>query len=288
MLKNWLDRLLDLFGIIIGIICLWILFQVFFFSSFHIPSDSMEPELEEGDAVAVFKPILGARLFNLNAALRLEETAIYRLPGWRKVKRNDVLVFNFPHPNRWDKIEMHILQYYIKRCIGLPGDSISIQDGFFRVKGYEGTLGNQTGQQLMSTKKPTDFTKGVYNSFPYDSVLHWNIQDFGPLYLPKKGDRLPMTREHFVLYRKLIEWEQGGKLTYRDSTIYLNEKPITDYCFQKNYYFMVGDKSVNSKDSRYWGMFPEDYIVGKATFIWKSTDPHSGKFRWDRFFKIIH
>ena len=51
---------------------------------------------------------------------------------------------------------------------------------------------------------------------------------------------------------------------------------------------MAGDKSVNSKDSRYWGLLPEDYIVGKATFIWKSTDPYDGKIRWDRLFKFIH
>ena len=183
---------------------------------------------------------------------------------------------------------MHILQYYIKRCIGLPGDSVSIRDGYFHVAGYEQPLGNLKEQQLMSTQKPTNFTKGVYNSFPYDSVMHWNIQDFGPLYLPKKGDCLPMTREHFVLYRNLIEWEQGKSLSYQDSTICLDGEPITNYCFQKNYYFMAGDKSVNSKDSRYWGLLPEDYIVGKATFIWKSIDPFSGEFRWERFFKPIH
>ena len=288
MITKLIDRIFDLILILFGLVALWILWQVFFFSSFHIPSDSMEPELKEGDAVAVFKPIIGARLFNINATLRVEETPIYRVPGWRKIKRNDVLVFNFPYPIQKDKIRMHILQYYIKRCIGLPGDSVSIRDGYFQVAGYEQPLGNLKEQQLMSTQKPTNFTKGVYNSFPYDSVMHWNIQDFGPLYLPKKGDRLPMTREHFVLYRNLIEWEQGKPLSYQDSTVCLDGEPITNYCFQKNYYFMAGDKSVNSKDSRYWGLLPEDYIVGKATFIWKSTDPYNGKIRWDRIFKIIH
>ena len=63
----------------------------------------MEPELVEGDFVAVWKPTLGARLFDLNATLRLEQTEIHRTPGFRKTKRGDVLVFNFPHPNGWDK-----------------------------------------------------------------------------------------------------------------------------------------------------------------------------------------
>ena len=132
MITKLIDRFFDLILILFGLVALWILWQVFFFSSFHIPSDSMEPELKEGDAVAVFKPIIGARLFNINATLRVEETPIYRVPGWRKIKRNDVLVFNFPYPIQKDKIRMHILQYYIKRCIGLPGDSVSIRDGYFQ------------------------------------------------------------------------------------------------------------------------------------------------------------
>ena len=87
------------------------------------------------------KPTLGARLFNLNATLRLEQTEIHRVPGLRGVRRGDVLVFNFPHPNGWDKIEMHILKYYIKRCIGLPGDTLSIRNGVFRVSGADTPLG---------------------------------------------------------------------------------------------------------------------------------------------------
>lgn len=50
---------------------------------------------------------------------------------------------------------------------------------------------------------------------------------------------------------------------------------------------MAGDKGENSQDSRYWGgLLPEEYIVGKATFIWKSVDPYTGKYRWERFLKL--
>ena len=129
---NWGINLLLLSFIFIA---LWFFCQVFLFTSFRIPSDSMEPELIEGDAILIWKPTLGARLFNLNATLRLEQVEIHRTPGLRKIKRNDVLVFNFPHPNNWDRIEMHILKYYVKRCIGLPGDTLSIKNGRFRVEG---------------------------------------------------------------------------------------------------------------------------------------------------------
>ena len=116
---------------------LWFVLQVFVFASFKIPSDSMEPELTTGDNILVWKPTIGPRIFNLFASMRNEQTEIYRIPGFKKIKRNDILVFNFPHPNSWDKIEMHILKYYIKRCVGIPGDTLSIRNGFFHVEGVQ-------------------------------------------------------------------------------------------------------------------------------------------------------
>ena len=265
---------------------LWFVTQVFVWASFKIPSDSMEPELTTGDNVLVWKPTIGPRIFNLFASMRNEQTKIYRIPGFKKIKRNDILVFNFPHPNSWDKIEMHILKYYIKRCIGLPGDTLSIQNGYFHVQGVQAPLGNTNSQKQIATTNK--FGDGIYNSFPFDSVIGWNIKNFGPLYIPARGDSIRLNRAHFKLYKKLIEWEQQSKMEYKDSTIWMDGKPIDGYRFQKNYYFMAGDNGMNSQDSRYWGMLPEEYIVGKPWFIWKSIDPYTDKFRWERFLKVIH
>jgi len=44
---------------------------------------------------------------------------------------------------------------------------------------------------------------------------------------------------------------------------------------------------MNSQDSRYWGLLPEPFIVGKAVRIWKSVDKDTGKVRWKRIFKKI-
>jgi signal peptidase I len=247
----------------------------------------MAPGLRAGDQVLVSKPVYGPRRFNLFATLRNEQVEIYRLPGIRKVKRNDVLVFNFPHPNSWDKIEMHILKYYIKRCIGLPGDSLEIRNGFYHVRGFESSLGNVESQQKVSGRTIESFDKAVYHTFPYDSAGNWNIKDFGPLYIPKKGDVLPMNPAQFLLYKKLIEWEQQAVLTCKDSTVCLNDRAMASYQFQKNYYFMAGDHTEDSRDSRYWGLLPEEYIVGKAWMIWKSNDVHTGKIKWERVFKLI-
>lgn len=286
LIQNLINKAINIVFWLCMIIALWFVVQVFVFASFKIPSDSMEPELTTGDNVLVWKPTIGPRIFNLFASMRNEQTEIYRIPGFKKIKRNDILVFNFPHPNSWDKIEMHILKYYIKRCIGLPGDTLSIQNGYFHVQGIQAPLGNTNSQKQIATTNK--FGDGIYNSFPFDSVIGWNIKNFGPLYIPARGDSIRLDRAHFKLYKKLIEWEQKESLQYKDSIAFLNGKPISGYRFLKNYYFMAGDNGMNSQDSRYWGLLPEEYIVGKAWIIWKSVDPYTDKFRWDRFLKVIH
>ena len=285
-IRNLINKAVDIVFWSCMVTVLWFTLQVFLFSSFKIPSDSMEPDLRIGDNILVLKPTIGPRVFNLFASMRNEQTEIYRIPGIKKIQRNDILVFNFPHPNSWNKIEMHILKYYIKRCVGLPSDTLSIQNGFFHVKGIETSLGNMESQNKIATTE--QFEDGIFHSFPFDSIISWNIKDFGPLYIPGKGDSITLNQTNCRLYRKLIEWEQQGSLQYKDSTIFLNGTPINGYRFQKNYYFMAGDNGMNSQDSRYWGLLPEEYIVGKAWIIWKSVDPYTDKFRWNRFLKVIH
>ena len=285
-IHNLINKIINIVFWLCMIGVLWLVVQIFVFASFKIPSDSMEPGLTTGDNILVLKPTIGPRLFNIFASMRNEQTDIYRIPGFKKIKRNDILVFNFPHPNNWDKIEMHILKYYIKRCVGLPGDTLLIQNGFYHVKGEEVSIGNQESQKKVATTK--QFEDGIFHSFPFDSLIGWNIKDFGPLYIPEKGDSITLDRTNYRLYKKLIEWEQQGELQFKDSTAFLKGSPINGYRFRKNYYFMAGDNGMNSQDSRYWGLLPEEYIVGKAWIIWKSVDPYTNKFRRDRFLKVIH
>lgn len=288
-LQKFIQQLINKIINIVFLLCItivaWFTVQIFVIASFKIPSDSMEPELITGDNILVWKPTIGARIFNVFASMRNEQTDIYRIPGIRKIKRNDILVFNFPHPNSWDKIEMHILKYYIKRCIGLPGDTLFVENGIYRVNGLQGILGNLDSQKTIALM--SDFNESIYETFPSDSTIGWNIKDFGPFYIPRAGDSIPLNRTNILLYQKIIEWEQLYKLEYRDSLVHLHNKPIEGYRFRKNYYFMAGDNGMNSQDSRYWGLLPEEYIVGKAWIIWKSIDPYTDKFRWDRFLKII-
>ena len=286
-MKRWINILLNLFLALVVLIAFWLFSQVFLLASFRIPSDSMEPELVEGDFVAVWKPTLGARLFDLNATLRLEQTEIHRTPGFRKTKRGDVLVFNFPHPNGWDKIEMHILKYYIKRCIGLPGDTLSIRNGRFRINGTNEPLGNMDSQERIGRTLPGEFPDGVYKAFPFDSVISWNIRNFGPLCVPQAGTRIALDLRNYKLYRQAIEYETGGKLTYSGGQALLDKQPLPEYTFRCDYYFFCGDNVSDSKDSRYLGFVPEEFIIGVVRRISFSEDPYTHHRRPDRWWKRV-
>lgn len=284
-MHNIINKLVNIIFGICMVIVLWFVAQVFVFALFKVPTDSMEPELIPGDNLLVMKPIIGARIFNLFASFRKEPTNIYRIPGYREIKRNDVLVFNFPYPNNWNKIEMNIFKYYVKRCIGLPGDSILIRNGLFHIEGVQMPVGNILSQKEIA--RTSKFSEGIFHSYPFDSIIGWNIKEFGPLYIPAKGDSILMNRTNFKLYERLIEWEQQEDLECKDCTIYLNENQIKSYCFKKNYYFVAGDNSMNSQDSRYWGLLPEDHIVGKVSYIWRSKDINTNEYRFNRFFKSV-
>ena len=287
----YLDKILNLFLMVCGAVLIWILLQVTCIATFKIPSDSMEPALLDGDNILVNKCVMGGRLFNIGDALEDEEVNISRLPGWGKVKRNDVVVFNFPYlEQRWDSIAFRVMKYYVKRCVALPGDTFEISRGHYKVHGYISELGNVESQdnlmRIVERGREVDYGI-VMRGYPYSDIVDWDIMNLGPLYLPAKGDVIEMTPKHVALYRNAIEWEQKKKLLLRGDTVLLNDSVIHTYRFKENYYFVAGDKVMNSQDSRYWGLLPEPFIVGKAVRIWKSVDRNTDKIRWNRIFKKI-
>ena len=291
MLNGSLYRFINVIFLIIFYLCVLMLFsillQITMFTSFRIPTDSMQPTLQPGDNILVNKSIMGARIFNIWDAAEEKEVEIHRLPGLGKVKRNDVLVFHYPYPHKNDSLSMHLLKYYVKRCIALPGDTMGIRKGHYYVKGVDEPIGNIQAQKRIE-KLQKENTRGiVMDAYPWDKYINWTIQDFGPLHVPARGQTVVMDSTAVKLYRNLIEWEQKEKLTFQGKEVFLGDSLIQKYCFQENYYFMGGDYMENSKDSRYWGLLPEPYIVGVATRIWKSVDKSTGKIRWDRVMKKI-
>jgi signal peptidase I len=128
--------------------------------------------------------------------------------------------------------------------------------------------------------------------FPFDTLNYpWNVDNFGPLYVPKKGDKVELNMKTLPLYARIIGTYEENDLQVKDSVIYINGEVADSYTFKMNYYWMMGDNRHSSADSRYWGFVPEDHVVGKAYFIWLSLDKDKSffdKIRWKRMFRFIH
>ena len=278
-MKKWVDRLLTLaFGVCV-LAVVWLLLQVTCITSFRVPSHSMYPTLVSGDYILVNKWIMGARIFDIWEAVEDKEVKIHRLPGIRKVKRDDVLVFHYPYSVRKDSLSMDMLLYYVKRCIALPGDTVEIRKGYYWING--------TRKDRRWVRMNTGMESSWQDERQWNEALGWTVQQLGPLPVPVKGQTVMMDTMAVKMYGRLIEWEQKKPLVVHGSSIALGDSLITHYQFKENYYFMGGDNLESSNDSRYWGLVPEPYIVGVATRIWKSVSPHDGEVRWNRIMKKI-
>ena len=285
--QRYVDKFLTIVFYLCVLLIIGLFFQVTVFVTFRIPTDSMQPTLHSGDNILVNKSIMGARIFNIWDAAEEKEVEIHRLPGLGRVKRNDVLVFHYPYPHKNDSLSMHLLKYYVKRCIALPGDTMGIREGHYYIKGMDEPIGNVEAQERIARLDKEDARGIVMDAYPWDKYIDWTIQDFGPLHVPAAGQTVAMDSTALKLYRKLIEWEQKKPLARNGNKVYLGDSVIQEYRFKENYYFVGGDYMENSKDSRYWGLLPEPYIVGVATRRWKSVDKSTGKIRWDRVMKKI-
>ena len=99
----------------------------------------------------------------------------------------------------------------------------------------------------------------------------WTRDNYGPIYIPRKGDRIRITEDNYPLYRRIAD-------AYEFKPMHVGE----EYEFEMDYYWMMGDNRHNSADSRYWGFVPEDHIVGRPVFIWLSLDKDKHSIRWER------
>jgi signal peptidase I len=382
--------------------------NVFIFQNYKIPSSSLEKSLLVGDFLFVSKLSYGPRVPNTPLSFPLTQhtlpvvnTKSYiewpqwdykRLKGLGKVKRNDIVVFNYPagdtvalkvqNPDYYDLINNHSTrervnndknafgdivyrpvdrrENYVKRCIGMPGDSLQVIDNLVYIDGKELPLADKvqfnyfvetTGNFLSDkqfrklgvskddrhtmkdegvleflgverneagnfnpvyliplTKESLDILQkngwarsvhieqdfiyeNSHNVYPYKNDFGWSRDNYGPVWIPKRGASIELNEKNLLTYSRCIVNYEGNTLEKSGGQILINGTPATSYTFKYDYYFMMGDNRHNSADSRSWGFVPEDHIVGKPILIWLSLDKDrgwfDGKIRWNRLFRLV-
>lgn len=271
-------------GVVILVLAVHYGWRALMADTFIIPSDSMSPTLLPGDKVRVDKTIFGARLYtSLDFTDGRMESV--RTRGRRGLRYNDIVVFNYP-VNDKGRIGFKMNYVYVKRVVALPGDTISFVHSRPVNSRYEGVLGLPEAQRrLEETPDSLIPWYAMRNILVEWSVLGYTIKNIPPVYVPRRGDILRMDDWRKVeIYRRTIEWETGRRLTWdrEHGQCLLDGRPMPYYHFQKDYYFVCGDRAYDSKDSRYWGFVPEEYIVGVVDRVVESHHPATGRERKER------
>lgn len=356
---------------------------------YTIPSSSLEKTLLIGDFLFVSKfhygarvpmttiaapmvhdtlPLLKSKSYLFSDNFSKKETSIFnkfqlpyfRLPGFQKIKRNEIVVFNQPADTLLDMNDFNPKRNYykpidkktnlVKRCVAIPGDSLEIKGGYVYINGqreklserakpqynffvdtkgitisqallknrygareglryangdfgitqnggYILTLTDKEAERIASNptvKKVTKLLdqKGVDGGvFPHVPELGWNVDYFGPIYIPKKGKTIHLDKKSLPFYKRIIQEYEKNDLIIDGNKIIINGKETDNYTFKQDYYWMMGDNRQNSLDARAWGYVPFDHVVGKPVFIWFSWDKQAkgvwNKIRWNRLFTTV-
>ena len=226
---------------------------------------------------------------------------------------------------------------YVKRCVGLPGQTLQIKDKVvyldgkpnkepdnvqytYRVKLLRNlpdetmerlgismedlSMLNQSGVMPLTARAAKELAadKSLAESvaisddaapgglYPLNMWTGWTCDNYGPVWIPKKGGSVQLSVENIAIYERPIRVYEGNDLEVKNGQVFINGKVAHSYTFKMDYYWMMGDNRHNSADSRYWGFVPEDHIVGKPIFIWWSSDPDRkgiGGIRWGRIFNLV-
>ena len=209
----------------------------------------MLPTIQIGNTVWVNKFIVGLRIYNPFSS----NNPYLRLIKFKKIKTNDIVLFNVPYIYSPDSgIKMDFNTKLCKRVLGAPGSRIGAVDGHFWNNSSSNPIGVLEEQEKLRWMYDSLFIwKHSFDVVPL-SFPQWNIKNWGPILVPQKGMKISLDNFTRELYRQVIEYEKGEPL---DNT-------ETEYVFNGNYYFVVGDNVADSYDSRYWGFLPENFIIG--------------------------
>jgi len=270
--------------------CAAMLIKIFFIETSRVPTPSMEKTILVGDFLFVNKIVYG-----ISTPRTIPFTDIrlpyYQFPSFSEPEKKDIVVFEYPGDK--DELLPGIVNNYVKRCIGEPGDTIQIIDKVVFVNGEE-FYRPPNIQYLRQGTLPAGYP--VRDIFPKGA--EWNQDNYGPLYIPKKGDTVWVSPSNIEKWRTIIDREFGRRVvTISGDKIKIDGQLADYYVLQDDYYFMMGDNRDDSADSRYWGFVPRRNIMGEALMIywsWNSNIPVTSFFkllssvRLDRIAKIVH
>jgi signal peptidase I len=247
-------------GIVLG---LFLVINSFVFASFLVPTGSMENEVLTGELLFVNKFIYGATSPR-NIHFTNIRLPYFRLPEFRDVRRNDVIVFVWPGDR--DAVTNPDFTFYLKRCMAIPGDTIQIINRVVYVNGKMAPIPRNVkfdSPQIWPANVPDDgiFPKGK----------PWNQDQYGPLVIPKKGMKVPLNSQDYDEWAVFIQRE-GHTISRQGDEVLVDGKPATDYTVQRDYLFAMGDHRDNSLDSRYWGFVPREDLVGTPMIVYWSWD----------------
>lgn len=218
-------------------IVLALVFRSFLFEPFHIPSGSMKANLLVGDYLFVSKYKYGYSRYSFPFGLPLFSG---RLPSVDGPERGDVVVFRKPGNESVD---------FIKRVIGLPGDTVKMTDGVVYLNG---------------------------KALAKDPIEDFRVHD-------------PFLKSDLLIAQYEETLPSGRKYTVLDQTTYGVVDNTLEVTVPQGHYFVMGDNRDNSTDSRYSesvGFIPAINLVGKAEIVVLSLGDGMVP-RWDRFFTWI-
>jgi signal peptidase I len=262
--------------------------KIFVVEAFRIPSGSMENTLLVGDFLIANKLAYGIKTPRYLPFTNVSIPS-FRVPLFRDVRHGDVVVFEFPGKRAGDFPA--VPEYYIKRCVGLPGDTVAIRSGYVMVNGREVLLPTHAKSSVMLGTTTWDVQgPGQRKRRKIDG------NNYGPKIVPKKGDIIPLDAATVAQWKEFIEREHHRVETSSRGGVIIDGLATIQYAVEHDYYFMLGDNRGNSLDSRFWGFVPDDYILGEALLLYWSRDTdrsvseasgQSGGIRWSRIGTLI-
>jgi len=288
-MKKFFNKLTKFFKILLLVAIIALIIKAFAFDAFQIPSASMENTLLPGDFIIANK---FAYEFSTPHEIPILDIPIphANLIEVSKPEVKDIVVFQFPRGFENDSLRGN--SKYIKRIIAGPHDTLKIVNGEILVNGNTLVLPS-------TVKMPKEKERGgwVIDDKIYPPGSKWNKDNYGPIVIPGKGDTIKITPENFELFQSIIVMDFGERALIPEGTIVtLAGKAISEYVLKQDHYFVMGDNSEFSMDSRYFGFITDNMIIGKAMFIYWSYNSNKiapgplgflSAIRGDRLFRFI-